>query len=99
MRGCRGFTKGRKLRQVFPNGQDSNPGLKVGENLKQRLHPLRNLNSQELQAFSQDTAAQFAQGETRAARRLLRFQDGTRFVESVEGVREFVEIICEQVRT
>src|SRR3954452_64435 len=63
------------------------------------LHSLRNFDSQQVKPPGQDAAAQFAQGETRTAGGLLRFQDWAGFVEAVEGVGQLVEIVREQVRT
>src|SRR5438270_13373802 len=60
-------------------------------------HPLGNFYSQQLQSFHQHAASQLAEGESRVARRFFRFQDGTGFVEAVKRVRQFVEIIREQV--
>src|ERR1043166_8331494 len=91
--------KGSKLRQDLPDGQDSNPGSRIGKKLNLRLHLLRNLDSEKIEAFGEDSAAKFAQGQTRRARWLFRFEDGARFVEGVEGVRELVEIVREKVRT
>ena len=47
----------------------------------------------------QDARGQVAEGETRGAFGIARFEHGAAFVEAREVAGEFVEIIAEEVRT
>src|ERR1043166_2378306 len=61
------------------------------------LHLLRHLDSKKFQPALQNSPGKIAQGQTRTARRFLRLQDGASFVECVEAVGQFEQIICQNV--
>src|SRR3954470_19503260 len=61
-------------------------------------HPLGDFDPEKVEAFGENTAVELAQGETGTAGGLVGFQDRTGFVESVERIRQFVEVIREQIR-
>ena len=52
------------------------PGLKIGENLKVPLHPLRNLNSEKVEAFGENAAGQFTERQPRTPGGLFGLKNG-----------------------
>ncbi len=62
------------------------------------LHLFRHFDPQKIETALQHSPAEIAQCQTRTARRLWRFQDGTGFIKCVKAVRQPKQIICQNVR-
>ena len=62
------------------------------------LHPLWHFDAEQGQALFEQAGGGVAQGKTGGSRGDFGFQNGARFEETVEGAREFVEVVREHVR-
>src|SRR5450432_2239865 len=61
-------------------------------------HFFRHSNAEKIESPFQSAGGQFAKRETGGPSALLRFQNRTRFVKSVEGIGQLEKIIRENVR-
>ena len=82
--------------------RDSSTTLRFARNDKGGLHgcshSFGNCNPEQIEPALQNACSQSAERESRAARRLFGFQDRTRFVEGVEAVRRFEQVVRQNVR-
>src|SRR5215467_429450 len=93
MRGWSFFTSERK--RPTPNAERPTPTLRSPFGFF--LHSFRHLDSEKVEPALQNSPGKVTQGQTRTARRFLRFQNGASFVECVEAVGQLEQIICQNV--